>query len=174
VLNASTMSNRRRNRITGTLCLAILSSLAFAVASGCSKSEAAPASGKDAPARVEGASKFDKDQYVVELKSSGSCSAGKECKAEITLKAKGDFHINEKYPIKFKAADPAPDGVTYTKTTVKKEDGKIGEKEGSLPVAFTSAKAGKAKISGTLSCSFCNDATCLMEKLELQADVDVK
>jgi len=174
VLNASPMSNRRRNRTIGTLCLMALSGLAFFVASGCSNSEAATAPGKDAPAQVAAASKFDKDQYIVEFKSSGACSAGKECKAEISLKSKGEFHINDKYPIKFKAPDTAPEGVTFTKAVVKKEDGKFAEKEGSLPVAFTIAKAGKAKIGGTFSFSVCSDANCVMEKLDLEVEVEAK
>lgn len=174
MLSASTMSNRRKNRTIGTLCLAALSGLAFVLASGCSKSEAAPAPGKDAPAQVAGASKFDKDQYLVEIKSSGACSAGKECKVDILLKAKDPYHVNDKYPIKFKVPDTAPEGVSYTKAVVKKEDGSFKEKEGSLPVGFTVAKAGKAKIGGTFSFSVCSDATCVMEKLDLEVEVEAK
>jgi hypothetical protein len=174
VLSASTMSNRRTNRTIGPLCLAALSGLAFLVASGCSKSEAAPAPGKDAPAQVAGSSKYDKDQYVVEMKAPSSCKAGSECKAEISLKSKSEFHVNDKYPIKFKTPDTAPEGVTFTKTVVKKEDGTFKEKEGTLPVGFTMAKAGKAKISGTFSFSVCSDASCVMEKLDLEVDVEAK
>ncbi len=174
MLNASPMSHRRRNRTIGTLCLAALSGLAFVVASGCSKSEAAQAPGKDAPAHVAGAAKFDKDQYLVEMKTSGACSAGKECKVDISLKAKGEFHVNDKYPIKFKAPDTAPEGVTFTKAVVKREDGTFKEKEGTLPVGFTIAKPGKAKIAGTFSFSVCSEANCVMDKLELELEVEAK
>jgi hypothetical protein len=174
VLNEFTMTNRRRNRTIGTLCLVAITGLSFAVASGFSKSEAAPAPAKDAPAQVAGAAKLDKDQYTVEMKTSGACSAGKECKAEITLAAKGDFHVNDKYPLKFKAADPAPEGLTFTKAVVKREDGKFEEKKGSLPVAFTVAKAGKVKVGGTLSFSVCSDATCMMDKVDLEVEVEAK
>jgi hypothetical protein len=173
VLNASPMSHRRRNRTIGTLCLAVLSGLAFVVASGCSKSEAAPAPGKHEPAPVA-ASKADKDQYLVEMKGPSSCKAGSECKVEISLKAKGEFHINDKYPLKFKAPDSPPEGVTFTKAVVKKEDGKFAEKEGTLPVGFTIAKSGKAKISGTFSFSVCSDANCVMDKVDLDVEVEAK
>lgn len=173
--HASTMSNRRRNRTIGTLCLAALSGLAFIVASGCSSnSEAAPAPGKDAPAQVAGASSYDKDTYKVEMKLNGSCAAGKECKVDVTLESKKEFHINDKYPIKFKAVDTPPEGVTFTKATVKKEDGKFETSKGSLPVAFTIAKAGKAKIGGTFSFSVCSDANCVMDKVELELEVEAK
>src|SRR5512144_875698 len=104
------MSNRRKNRTIGTLCLVALSGLAFVLASGCSKSEAAPAPGKDAPAQVAGSSKFDKDQYVVEFKLNGACTAGKECKADVVLKTKEPYHVNDKYPAKVKAPDTPAEG----------------------------------------------------------------
>ncbi len=174
MLNASTMSNRRRNRTIGTLCLAALTGLSFIVASGCNKSEAAQAPGKDAPAQVAGASSYDKDTYKVEMKLSGACTAGKECKADITLESKKEFHINDKYPIKFKASDTPPEGVAFTKAVVKKEDGKFETSKGTLPVAFTIAKAGKAKIGGTFSFSVCSDANCVMEKVALEVEVEAK
>lgn len=174
MLKQPTMSNRRKSRTLSTLCLMALTGLAFAAASGCSKSEAAPAPSKDAPAQVAGSAKFDKDQYVVEMKAPASCKAGSECKAEISLKSKGDFHINDKYPIKFKAPDSAPEGVSFTKTVVKKDDGKFAEKEGTLPVGFTIAKAGKVKVGGTFSFSVCSDANCVMDKVDLEVEVEAK
>lgn len=172
MLNVSSMSNRRTSRTLSTLCLMALTGLAFAAASGCSKSEAAPAPAKETPAQVA-ASKADKDQYTVELKAPSSCSTGKECKAEISLAAKGDFHINDKYPIKFKPGT-APDGLTFSKDVVKREDGTFEAKKGSLPVGFTVSKAGKVSVSGTFSFSVCSDANCVMDKVDLAVDVDVK
>lgn len=173
MLNASTMSIRRRNRTIGTLCLAALTGLSFIVASGSNKSEAAQPPAKDAPAQVAGASSYDKDTYKVEIKAS-ACTVGKECKAEITLESKKEFHINDKYPIKFKASDTPPEGVTFTKAVVKKEDGKFETSKGTLPVSFTIAKAGKAKIGGTFSFSVCSDANCVIEKVDLETEAEAK
>ena len=174
MLNVSPMSNRRNTRTLSTLCLMALTGIAFAAASGCSKSEAAPAPAKDAPATVVGAAKVDKDQYIVEMKASGACSAGKECKAEITLASKGEFHINDKYPIKFKAPDSPPEGLTFTKSIVKREDGTFEAKKGSLPIAFTIDWPAKMKVSGTFSFSVCSDANCVMDKVALEVDVEAK
>jgi hypothetical protein len=168
------MSIGRRNRIIGTIGLVALSSIAFALASGCSKSQAATAPAKDAPAQVAGAAKYDKDQYTVEFKAPSDCKAAAECKATVSLASKGDFHINDKYPIKFKAPDSPPEGLSFTKTTVKKDDGKFEEKKGSLPVGFTIAKAGKQKVGGTFSFSVCSDANCVMEKVDLEVEVEAK
>lgn len=171
MLNASPMSNWRRNRTVGALFLAGLTALAFVAASG--GSEAAPAPGKDVAAHVTG-SKTDKDQYTVELKAPASCKAGSECKAEISIKSKGEFHINDKYPLKFKWPDTLPEGLTASKAIVKREDGKFSEKEGTLPIGFTLAKAGKAKVTGTLSLSVCSDANCIMDKVDLDVEVEAK
>jgi len=167
-----TIKSISKSRTFGTLCLVALGGLSLVIA--CGKSEAAPSPTKEAPATVTASSSVDKDQYTIKMTAPASCKSASECKAEISIKAKGDFHINDKYPIKFKAPDTAPDGVSFTKSTLKKEDGTFKEKEGSLSVGFTSSKAQKVSIGGTLSIGFCADDKCLMEKVELAVDVDVK
>ena len=57
---------------------------------------------------------------------------------------------------------------------MKREDGKFEEKKGTLPVAFTVAKAGKVKIGGTFSFSVCSDANCVMDKVDVEVEVEAK
>ena len=152
--------------------------LAFVVVSGHGQSQAAPPpagrAGQESSSIAEGKSKVDADAYSVEIKASGTYKAGSEGVAEITIVPKGDYHINDKFPIKFKATDPAPEGVKYTKAVLKREDGTFEDKKGSLKVPFTATRAGKATVSGTLSISMCSSQNCLMEKLDLELTVDVK
>jgi hypothetical protein len=164
-----TKKSHHDRRIFGALCLTALAGLGLATTSG--QSEAAPSPTKSA-ARIA-ASKADKDQYTVELKTTGSCRAGSACTAQISLRSKGAYHINDKFPIKFKFGS-APSGVSYAKPIVRREEGKFGATEGTLPVGFTIASAGRAKIGGTFSFSVCTDANCLMEKVDLDLDVDAK
>lgn len=164
-------STQRRQWKLGALSVAALAALSVAVLSG--KGEAGPAPSKDAR-QVAASSKVDKDPYTVELKAPASCKAGSECKAEISLQAKLEFHVNDKFPIKFKGADPPGEGVSYTKGIVKKEDGKFGEKSGTLPIGFTVAKAGKARVGGVFSFSVCTETNCLMEKIEVEVEVEAK
>ncbi len=154
----------------------VASALTATIAMESGRSQATPlydGSGTVAVAARED-NKVDKDQYLVEIKSTGTCSAGQECLVEISIRAKADFHINDKYPTKFKLADPAPEGVAYTRVLVKREDGRFDEKSGTLPVKFTVARPGKVKISGTLAFSVLNDANMLMEKVDLSTEVEVK
>lgn len=120
------------------------------------------------------ANKKDKDSFTVELKASGPYKKGVEGTVELVLKSKGGHHVNQDYPAKFKVADPAPEGITFPKKILKKEDGKFEEHEATLKIPFVAANAGKAKIGGTFSFSVCSDKNCFMEKADLEVEVDVK
>jgi hypothetical protein len=173
------MSDRRLSRnpsrdLGAVVALAVAVSTSFLLAAGCAQSEAAPR--QDAPpAAVAGDAKKDHEAFVAEIKASGSPKAGAESFVEITLSAKdkAGYHINDKYPHKFKAA-AAPDGVTYTKDTLQKADGTFNAKTGSFKFGFTAKKAGKYKIAGALSLSVCTDSNCVMEKVDLETTVEVK
>ena len=170
------MNKPSMRRPASTLaCLVALSGLTFVLASGCGRSEAATQRGDETnAAAVAKGPKAESDTYAVEMKTTGPYAAGKEGTLEISIVPKGAYHMNEQYPYKFKLVDPAPEGVTYPKPVLKREDGTFDEKKGSFKVPFVASKTGKAKIGGTLSMSVCSAANCVMEKLELEVDVDVK
>jgi len=173
----SKQPSMRRRPLTVVASLAALSGFAFALASSAGLSEAATQRG----AKAEAASlspaakaKVEAEAYVVEMKATGPYAAGKEGTVEITIEPRGAYHVNEQYPTKFKLVDPAPEGVTFPKALLKKEDGTFSEKKGTFKVPFVAAKSGKAKVAGTLSISMCSASNCLMEKIDLELDVDVK
>jgi hypothetical protein len=161
--------------LSGSLCLVALGALAFALSTGCGKSEAATSRGS-APeaANVAAGAKAETDNYIAEIKAAGDYKAGAEGTVEVTLSTKGDYHINKQYPYKFKATDPAPDGITFPKPVLARADGTFEEKRGSFKVPFVVAKAGRATVSGTLYLSVCSDANCMMDKVPLELGVDVK
>jgi hypothetical protein len=157
-------------------CAIALSGLAV-LGSGCGQSEAATARGVGAetPAAPPGAkSKVDDAVYSLEMKPTGTYKVGQEGLVEVMLVSKGDYHINDKYPIKFKLADPAPAGVSFPKPILKREDGVFEEKKGLLKVPFVAANKGQTKVAGVLSFSMCSTGNCLMQKQELEALVDVQ
>lgn len=143
----------------------------------CSKSsEAAPdqRASKDivAPAGPS-ASQVDNENYTARLSQSGPCKKGQACVLEVSLSTKGEYHINDKYPYKFKTQDPPPDGVKYPKPVVGRDDGSFEQKKATLKVPFITDNA-SAKVGGTFSLSVCSEANCLMDKanLELPAKVE--
>lgn len=170
-------TSRRPFVLSGALSLLTLSGLAFALALGCGKSEAAPAPTRSAGAEatsVGAGAKAETENYVVEIKGDGAYKAGAEGTVTVTLVTKGDYHINKQYPYKFKATDPAPEGVTFSKPVLQRGDGTFEEKTGSFKVPFTAAKAGRATVGGTFYLSVCSDANCVMDKVPLELAVDVK
>lgn len=158
------------------LPLATFAVAALALASaGCSERVAEAATHQAAAVQITAGSRADTDTYTVELKAAGEAQVDKEAAVELTLVPKGVYHINDKYPVKFKIADPPPEaGVKLTKLLFKREDGTFSEKVGSFKVPFVASRAGKATIAGTFSFSVCSDANCMMDKVELSLDVDVK
>jgi hypothetical protein len=170
-MNTTSSPSFRKVAVASVLSIA---ALGFVVVSGQSRSEAAPRPANEGAAAIAKGPKIDSDNYLVELKSAGEYKVNQEGSVELTVTPKGDYHINEKYPIKFKLTDPAPEGVKYPKGILKREDGTFSDKKGSLKVPFVGTRAGKATVSGVLSVSVCSEKNCLVEKLDLDLDVDVK
>lgn len=172
----NTKSASRKASLSGGVCLILLTGAAFAVASGCSKSEAAPARGTthESAASVAAGPKSETDTYIAEIRSGGGYKAGAEGTVEVALKVKGAYHTNDQYPYKFKTAEPAPDGVTYPKPMLQRADGKFDKTSGTFKVPFTAAKPGKYKIGGKFSLSVCSEANCIMDKVDLEVEVEVK
>ena len=159
----------------GVLGLTAAAGLAVAVSLGCGKSEAAPPRGAttSTPSAVAGA-RAETDNYIVEIKAAGAYTAGKEGVVDVTLATKGSYHTNAQYPYKFKVADPAAEGVTYPKPQLVRADGSFEETRGSFKLPFVAAKAGKVKVGGKFFLSVCSEANCIMDKVDLEVDVDVK
>lgn len=153
-----------------------LTALTLIFASGPSRSEAAPQPAPESERSASGAkrSRVDTDTYDVELKIAGDCKVNQDAALVLTIVPKGDYHINTKYPIKFKLVEPAPEGVRFPKPILKREDGAFEEKKGSFKVPFVATRAGKVTISGVLSTSVCSEKNCLMEKIDLEVEVDAK
>lgn len=160
--------------LLGTFATAAVAVLSIGAA-GCTEghASAAPAAQAERTEVVARGAKAEADAYVAEAKPSGTYKIGAEGAIEVTLASKGAYHVNDKYPIKWKAAEPPPDGVTFPKPVLRKEDGVVTQTNASFKVPFVASKAGKTTLVGTLSFSVCSDANCLMDKVELALDVDV-
>src|SRR5438477_11088727 len=78
--------------------------------------------------------KKDADGYVAEIHAEQSYKAGDKSSFTVHLAPKTGFHIDAQFPVRWKADDPAPDGVTYDKQVMKREDGTFTESDGSFKV----------------------------------------
>jgi hypothetical protein len=127
----------------------------------------------DARDRSPAAARAETASYVAEIVPSGSYKAGAEGSVKVTVASKGEYHINAQFPYKFKAAAPAPEGVTYPKPVLQRADGTFEATRGTFQVPFVASKAGKATIGGTLHLSVCTATNCVMDKVPLDIVVDV-
>ncbi len=149
-----------------------------AAALACGKtSEAAPAAERATPvaaAPAPAVELVETPNYVARIVVAGACKKGEACVAQVVVEAKGDYHVNDKYPYKFKPDEPAPEGVKYDKALVTRDDAKIEAKRATLPLSFKSERSGEVTVGGQLSLSVCSEANCLMDKVALDAKVKVQ
>jgi hypothetical protein len=136
--------------------------------------QGSPNSAANAPAPMgPAAPSFETANYSAKIASAGPCKKDQTCSAEVVVTAKGEYHINDKYPYRFKLEDPPPTGLKYPKPVVGKEDGTMDERKITLKVPFVPASAGDKKVAGLLSLSVCSAANCLMDKQQLDLTVKV-
>ncbi|HEV8244326.1 MAG TPA: hypothetical protein VGP93_01025 [Polyangiaceae bacterium] len=134
-----------------------------------------PAAAVSAPATAEaqpataGKPRFAEDNFELVIQSKGAYKAGQAGEAEIVLSAKDPFHVNDKYPYKFKGSE-AP-GLKLGAPIVTKEAVKLEPKRATMVVAFTPESAGKHTLSGQFSFSVCTDDKCLVEKRDLALEI---
>jgi len=132
----------------------------------------APATDAKAAAAPAGVSRVSEGAFELAIAAPGPYEAGKASEVSIVLDAKEPYHVNDKYPYKFKLK-PA-ENLSYAADVVGKDRAKLEKMRVTLPVAFTPQKAGRHLLSGQFSFSVCTDEKCLIEKRELSLDVDVK
>jgi hypothetical protein len=126
--------------------------------------------------------------YKIDIAPVGSLKAGEKGSIEIVLTADAanHFHVNEDYPIKFKAPDAGD--VSFATPLIAFKKG--GENPGfkfeackedaktscvlHLVVPVTPSKKGMQKVTGTFFFGVCDPKTCLNPKEAFSFDVDVK
>jgi hypothetical protein len=101
-----------------------------------------------------------------------SAKAGEASHAVVTVTPSAGYKINQEYPYKFKADAAASTGVTFASEVVT--DVERTKERATMKIPFTAAKAGDAKVVGTVALSVCTDENCVIEKVALAAPVKVE
>jgi hypothetical protein len=130
----------------------------------------APAAADSAPAAAA-QSKYSEAGFDLVLQPKGDYASGKAGEADVVLSAKPPYHVNDKYPYKFKLKE-AP-GLSFANMVVTKDTVKFEPARATVPVAFTPT-AGKHTLSGQLSFSVCTDDKCMIEKRDLALEIEAK
>jgi len=91
----------------------------------------------------------------------GACKTQSDCTITWDLRALADTHVNAEYPHRFTPA--ANDAVTFAEASTVEFD---GEKSASWMQPLK-LKEASAPISGTVAVSICNEASCYIEKIDV-------
>lgn len=125
-----------------------------------------------AAAATAAASKYSEAGFDLVIQPKGSYASGQVGEAEIILTAKPPFHVNDKYPYKFKVSESP--GLKFANLVVTKDLVKLEPARATVPVAFTPDSAGKHTLAGQLSFSVCTADQCMIEKRELALAIEAK
>jgi hypothetical protein len=105
------------------------------------------------------------------MKPAGAAVAGQPSAVEIQVDAKNGYHVNEKYPYKFKPA--VSPGVTYASPAFNADAARLEEKRATMTVRFTPEGKGDKTIAGLFAFSLCSADQCLIEKRDVLLHVNV-
>jgi hypothetical protein len=133
---------------------------------------ALPEAGEPSSASPEAASRVSDESFELSFVGKPVYEAGKPGEATITLDAKPPFHVNDKYPYKFKLKETA--GLKFPNPVVVKDAAKLEKQRMTMAVGFTPEAAGKHTIAGVFQFSVCTDDKCLIEKRDLSLEVQSK
>jgi hypothetical protein len=90
-------------------------------------------------------------------------SIGHTGDVEIALEGRGDWHVNQEYPIRVDLK--AGSGVALQKTELLKEDAKeFGEKKVRFLAGVQPSSAGEHELSCDVSFAMCTEENCILER----------
>ncbi|MBT8469863.1 MAG: hypothetical protein HKN10_20245 [Myxococcales bacterium] len=105
--------------------------------------------------------------------SAGGYRIGKTGEVEIALEGRGDWHVNEEYPIRvdLKAAP----GVALAKTELLKDDAKeFGEERVRFLAGLEPSAAGDHEVTCDVSFAMCTEENCILEKRTVAMQLKVE
>ena len=105
--------------------------------------------------------------------SVGGYRIGKTGEVEIALEGRGDWHVNQEYPIRvdLKAAP----GVALKKSELVKDDAKeFGEEKVRFLAGVEPSAAGEHEVTCDVSFAMCTEENCILEKRTVAMQLKVE
>lgn len=119
-------------------------------------------------AAIAAQSSVSEGMYQISGTQVGECSAGKTCHVAVKIETRGDKHLNESYPLKFRMKETQ--NVCYEKQVLTRADAKFDANSVKFDVAFVPSSPGNKTIAGVLNFSVCDSGSCYLEKVDLDVD----
>ena len=132
-----------------------------------------------APAAAEAPSeptgpRLETDSFVLEVAPAQSgFNVGKAGAVAIALESKGEWHVNQEYPIRVDLT--AAPGVGLKDSTLEKGDAKeFTESNAQFLASLEPAEAGEHDVRCDVSFALCTDENCVLEKRSVAMQVKVQ
>lgn len=133
----------------------------------------APAEAPKAEAPKELTDTIEDPSFELKLVPSGPYAAGKLASFGVSLVPKGEYHVNQDFPMTI--AIKAPDGVTLPKAKLEKGDAaEFAEKKARFDVPFTAAAAGEHRVECDINFAVCTPETCVPDERTLALNLAVE
>jgi uncharacterized lipoprotein NlpE involved in copper resistance len=137
--------------------------------------KAAPAQPDEAEeaAEAEPTDKVEDPSFALTLSPVGEYEAGKLGSLAVSLEPRGEYHINQDYPMSIELT--GPEGVSFPKPKLDKPDAaQFDDKVARFDVPFTAAAAGEHQIQAKVKFAVCTPETCVPDERTLALAVAVK
>ena len=100
-------------------------------------------------------------------------AAGKAGDFEIALESRGDWHVNQEYPIRVDIK--APEGVGVPKAELVKDDAKeFGDDKVRFLASVEPSVAGKHEVECDVSFAMCTEENCILERRTVAMELEVQ
>lgn len=99
--------------------------------------------------------------HVVELRpQADGYQAGTLGQFAVNVEGRGEWHLNQDFPFSIEVT--GPDGVTFPKTELGKDDAaEFGDERARVDVPFTASAAGEHAVECTVRFAVCNPQSCV-------------
>jgi hypothetical protein len=105
--------------------------------------------------------------------SEGGYKIGKAGQVEIALEGRGEWHVNQEYPIRIDLK--AAPGVALAKNELVKDDAKeFGEAKVRFLAGVEPSAAGEHEVSCDVSFAMCTEENCILEKRTVAMQLKVE
>jgi hypothetical protein len=123
------------------------------------------------PAATEARALWDEPSFELRADTAGPYQPGQEGRFGIRLQARGNYHVNQDYPISIQVT--APDGVTLPRATLgRPEAAEFGETLARFDVPFT-APSGHHELRALVDFAVCTPESCMPDSRTVAIAVDV-
>jgi hypothetical protein len=110
--------------------------------------------------------RIDDPSFELALTPTPPYTVGKLASFSLSLKARGEFHVNQDYPIDISLK--GSDGIALPKAQLKKPDAAaFEEKLARFDVPFTASKAGQQRVEADVKFAVCTKENCVPDERTL-------